>query len=310
MEILQKRFAAETGGISPTAISTYLRCQLRFFYHYVCNLLEPDETDDELIDNRTFGNIFHKAVQNIYERQTKLTGKRITSLIIDDMLKHDVEVEQAVDEAFRTEFFHIENPERKMPPLDGMQLINREVIIRYVRQLLELDRKLTPFTILGLEKYVSMPLGDTKIGGIIDRLDSVTNAESGEEQIRVIDYKTGSHKQKDLPDVEAIFDPANIKDHSDYYLQAFIYSHIVRLKTKDPVSPALLFIQHAGADDYDPTLKIGKQPVYDIASESERFIELLQQKISEIFNPDLAFAPTDDSDRCRLCPYATICGRI
>lgn len=155
-----------------------------------------------------------------------------------------------------------------------------------------------------------MPLGDTKIGGIIDRLDSVTNAESGEEQIRVIDYKTGSHKQKDLPDVEAIFDPANIKDHSDYYLQAFIYSHIVRLKTKDPVSPALLFIQHAGADDYDPTLKIGKQPVYDIASESERFIELLQQKISEIFNPDLAFAPTDDSDRCRLCPYATICGRI
>ena len=310
MEILQKRFAAETGGISPTAISTYLRCQLRFFYHYVCNLLEPDETDDELIDNRTFGNIFHKAVQNIYERQTKLTGKRITSLIIDDMLKHDVEVEQAVDEAFRTEFFHIENPERKMPPLDGMQLINREVIIRYVRQLLELDRKLTPFTILGLEKYVSMPLGDTKIGGIIDRLDSVTNAESGEEQIRVIDYKTGSHKQKDLPDVEAIFAPANIKDHSDYYLQAFIYSHIVRLKTKDPVSPALLFIQHAGADDYDPTLKIGKQPVYDIASESERFIELLQQKISEIFNPDLAFAPTDDSDRCRLCPYATICGRI
>ena len=155
-----------------------------------------------------------------------------------------------------------------------------------------------------------MPLGNTKIGGIIDRLDSITDPESGEEIIRVIDYKTGSHKQKDLPDVEAIFDPANIKDHSDYYLQAFIYSQIVRQKTEEAVSPALLFIQHAGADDYDPTLKIGKQPVRDIATESERFMELLQQKISEIFNQDLAFNPTDNSDRCRSCPYATICGRV
>ena len=309
LEVLRKRFAPEAGGISPTAITTYLRCQLRFFYHYACNLQELDDNDDELIDNRVFGNIFHKAAQNIYERLRQLTGNHITSLAIDDLLKSAIEIEQIVDSAFRTEFFHITDPTRPMPPLDGLQLINREVIIKYIRLLLETDRRLTPFSILGLEKYVSMPWGKTKIGGIIDRLDCITDPQTGEERIRVVDYKTGSRKQKDLPDVEAIFDPANIKDHSDYYLQAFLYSMIVRQQSQTPVSPALLFIQHAGAEDYDPTLKLGKAPVIDIATESGTFMELLQKTTSEIFNQDLAFAPTADNDLCRSCPFAIICGR-
>ena len=38
------------------------------------------------------------------------------------------------------EVFHIEDPSATMPPLDGLQLINREVIVKYVRQLLEVDR--------------------------------------------------------------------------------------------------------------------------------------------------------------------------
>ena len=307
IESLQKRFASNKGGISPTAICTYLRCQLRFFYHYVCGLLEPDDNDEELIDNRSFGIIFHKAAQTIYERLKQLTDNCITTLVIDDLLKSGVEIEQAVDMAFRSEFFQMTDLSRPMPPMDGLQLINREVIIKYIRLLLEVDRKLTPFSILGLEKYVSMPFGNTIIGGIIDRLDSITNPETGEDLIRVIDYKTGARKQKDLPDVDAIFNSENIKDHSDYYLQAFLYSHIVRQDSSSPVSPALLFIQHAGADGYDPTLKLGKKPVTDIANESERFMQLLQETITEIFNKDHAFSPTNDDDCCRTCPYAAIC---
>lgn len=307
IEALKKRFTSDNGGISPTAICTYLRCQLRFFYHYVCGLLEPDDIDEDLIDSRSFGIIFHKAAQSIYEQLKQLTDNSITTQSIDELLKSGIEIEQAVDMAFRTEFFQIKDPLRPMPPMDGLQLINREVIIKYIRLLLEVDRKLTPFSILGLEKYVSIPFGNTKIGGIIDRLDSITNPETGEDLIRVIDYKTGARKQKDLPDVDAIFDPENIKDHSDYYLQTFLYSHIVRQESSSPVSPALLFIQHTGADGYDPTLKLGKKPVSDIANESERFMQLLQETIREIFNIDLAFSPTNDDDRCRNCPYAAIC---
>jgi CRISPR/Cas system-associated exonuclease Cas4 (RecB family) len=307
MTILKERFSKENGGISPTAISTYLRCQLRFFYHYVGNLIEPDDNDEELVDNRIFGNIFHKAAQNLYEQLKTLTGNLITALAIDDLLKSGVEIEQKVDEAFMTELFKIENPHRKMPALDGLQLINREVIIKYIRQLLETDRKLAPFSILGLEKPVKMPLDWTIVRGYIDRLDRITDPKTGEDIIRVIDYKTGAKKQKDLPDVAAIFDPTNVKEHSDYYLQAFLYSHIIRRETQAPVSPLLLFIQHAGADEYDPTLKLGKEPVRDIAAVSDEFMTLLTEKMSEIFCQDLAFSPTEDHERCSSCPYKKLC---
>ena len=325
MEILRQRFLQNTGIVSPTAISNYLRCQLRFFYRYVSNLAEPDNNDEDLIDNRIFGNIFHLSAQKVYEYLMQLTGDHITALAIDDLLKNNIEIERIVDNAFKRELFQIKDPTRRLPPLDGLQLINREVIIRYIRQLLETDKRLTPFTILGLEKEISMPLAirvndhtadaqDThettlKIGGYIDRLDSVVDPETGEERIRVIDYKTGAYHIKPLADVDAIFDPENFMEHSHYFLQAFLYSHIIRRETDTAVSPALLFIQHAGTDDYDPTLKLGKERVRDIATEAPRFMKLLNETISDIFNADITFMPTNDMKRCHTCPYATLCGR-
>ena len=300
LDILRQRFSKERGGISPTAISTYLRCQLRFFYHYVSGLLEPDDTDDELIDNRVFGNIFHTAAQTLYE---PFINRRVIPAMLDDLLKDEVAIERAVDTAIKTE---LHTPNNTLH-LDGLQLINREVIIKYVRLLIETDRRLAPFTILGIEKRVRMPWGDSFVGGIIDRLDCVTDPVSGQERIRVIDYKTGSRRLRPMPDVDAIFDPAQIPNHSDYYLQAFLYSHIVSRAKKEPVSPALLFIQHATAEDYDPTLVVGREPVTDITVHADRFIALLKETTDAIFSPDLRFTPTDDRNRCRSCPYAALC---
>ncbi len=303
LDVLRQRFSNDSGGISPTAISTYLRCQLRFFYRYVSNLKEPDDTDDELIDNRVFGNIFHEAAHRLYEQ---FIGRLVTADLLDALLNDDSAIARAVDKAFQKELSIIHYP---LSTLDGLQLINREVIIRYIRLLVETDRRLAPFTILGLEHPVSMPWDETKVGGIIDRLDCVADPATGEDRIRVIDYKTGARHLCPMPDVDAVFDPAQIPNHSDYYLQAFLYSHIVRQHHAEPVSPLLLFIQHAAAEGYDPTLVIGREPVADIAVHSDRFIALLKETIDAIFSPDLRFMPTDDRNRCRSCPYTALCKR-
>ena len=301
---MQKRFAKERGGISPTAINSYLRCQLRFFYRYVCEIAEPDNTEDELIDNRLFGNIFHKAAQFVYER---FGSKPINSMMLDDILKETVTIERCVDEAIKQELFNINDSSRPLPPLDGLQLINREVIIKYVRQLLEVDRRFTPFRILGLELPVKTQVGNLQVSGIIDRLDSIIDPQTGKDHIRVIDYKTGSRHIKPMSDVEAIFSQEAIKEHSDYYLQTFLYAHIVRSKTPNTVSPCLLFIQHARSDDYDPTLCIGKESVTDIATYSEEYIKLFESLLDELFNPQLSFTPTDERKRCETCPFASLC---
>jgi len=347
MEILRKRFAAHPSTLNsqpsarplvackartlnsqpsplltPTAINRYMRCPLQFYYNYVCGLREPEDTEDDTIDNRIFGNIFHEAAQTVYERLMQ-KSHQIMPRDIDDVLKQKVDIERAVDEAMQKEL-SIPSPsgsdneqlkQAGLKDLNGLQLINREVIIHYVRQLLEVDRKLAPFTIIGLEKDVittlKTPFIETTIGGRIDRLDCVTTPDGG-EVIRVIDYKTGSHRPVPLPDVGSIFQDEYLSKHSDYYLQTFLYGCIVRSSRQhnpeqQPVSPALLFIQHAGVDDFDPVLSFGKERINDVADFREVFGQLLVEKVSEIFDPKQPFSPTTDRQRCTYCPYKGLC---
>lgn len=328
MEKLWQRFAAKAGRtngvngqplMTPTAVNRYLRCPLQFYYHYVCGLREPDETEDDVIDNRLFGNIFHEASRIIYSRLME-QSRQILAKDIDSLLRQRVDIERAVDQAIQQELFR--SSTGHMPQLNGLQLINREVIITYIRQLLKLDRRLAPFTILGLECDVTSDLTiegchesrspreviGVTIGGRIDRLDQVTDSD-GRQRIRVVDYKTGAKPlKKALADVEAIFQQESLAQHSDYYLQTFLYACLVRTEHPDtPVSPALLFIQHAGGDDYDPTLCFGREPIRDVADTSLRFMELLQQILHEIFAADVPFTPTADRDRCSTCPYKNLC---
>ena len=115
--------------------------------------------------------------------------------------------------------------------------------------------------------------------------------------------------------MEAIFRQDQLKNHSDYYLQTFLYSVIVARNSSLItlhsslliVSPALLFIQHAKADDYNPVLKFGKDYINDVAPYAEQFMSLLTQVIDEIFDPATSFLPTEDRTRCTNCPFRQLC---
>jgi len=226
---------------------------------------------------------------------------------LENLLKNSVDIERAVDKAFHQEF-------REHVPTGGLAVINREVIVHYLRQLVEVDRRLAPFTILKLEEdvlhQIALPtLGiTTTLGGRVDRLDRITNAD-GSQQIRVIDYKTSAGRLRPLRGVDDIFDDKHLSNHSDYYLQTLLYARIYSHSINDcAVAPALLFIQHTGADDYNPILKFGSSYINDIATpDGDRFAHLLMEKINEIFNPELPFTPTTETDRCRTCPYVQLC---
>jgi hypothetical protein len=122
-----------------------MRCQLQFFYHYVSGIIEPDNDDEDAIDNRIFGNIFHLAAHLLYKKLIQ-KSRYIVATDIEYLLQTGVDIERAVDKAFKRELFQIKDDARPLPPLDGLQIINREVIIKYIRQLLEIDSRLAPFT--------------------------------------------------------------------------------------------------------------------------------------------------------------------
>ena len=324
--------------LTPTFLNTYLRCEKQFYYKYVEGLIEPDEIDEDEVDNKVFGNIFHRAAELFYQglasnnalttdNKGKLKLTRpivITKEQLEQALKDESLVYRLVDQAFREELFKV-SATGYHPKYNGLQLINKEVIARYIRQLITIDMRQAPFTILGLELVVKTGIEvetsigklSLTIGGFIDRLDAVAangnaNGKNLAERIRVIDYKTGRISTTHPRALDEVFNPSMLNKHTDYYLQSMLYSIIVKHNKdlnpgQEPVSPGLLFIQNAGAEDYDPTLKMGKELISSIDVYEEEFMKQLKVLIANIFDKDQPFRPTDDKHRCEYCPYAALC---
>ncbi len=307
--------------LSPSAINSYLRCPLLFYYHIVAGLKEPEAED--LDDMRMFGNIFHHSAFLIYQYLAQQNGL-IQKEAISNMLNKNqgLALERIVDQAYNDILFKVKNNQQR-PEYNGLQLINRKVILTYLHRLLDLDKQLAPFSIRFLEKdfytNLTFPTSTGKdrtitLGGFIDRLDEIIDSNDT-KRIRVIDYKTGKPMKDKLTSIEEIFDPQNVTSkHSDYFLQTFLYAAIIKNHQevnpdKLPVSPALLFIQNTAAQEYDPTLSINDEKITDISSCQKEFEEQLQKLLAEIFDPEQPFVATDDLDRCKNCAFNQLCGR-
>ena len=305
-------------SISATAINQYLRCQKSFFYRFICGIEDNDESDEETMDSRSFGTIFHKAAEIIY---LPFIGKDVNAQDIKNILADPSRISRAVDDAFRIELFHID-PSRPMPALDGMQLINRNIVITMIKGLLQYDMRHVPFHIQGLEMRISDTLTfDTSRGkktlnvkGFIDRLDIVTGF-NGNKTLRVVDYKTGASRPLPLKSVEEIFSPTPRQGtHPAYYLQTLLYSRILASPEKGnpytlmPVSPALLYPHFASSKDYDPTICFDKSPIHDVKEHLNPYLHHLSLLLSDMFDETKPFNPAPDTTQCSRCFYHDICG--
>lgn len=314
--------------LSPTAIYRYLHCPLQFYYRTVCKLHEDDNDDENEIDNMTFGNIFHRTAELIYRRLSQGTDRVITASEIKRLYDNSEALYAFIDDAFREKLFKVDDA-RFRPKYNGLQLLNRKVIYLYVRSLLEIDMRTAPFSILSLEDGFYDDLTFTvggqertlQIGGQVDRIDRI---ECDGRHLRVVDYKTGSPLSSLPTSVADIFDPSLVQSrHTDYYLQAFLYALLIRHGATTapqvnpaqlPVSPALLFIRKAQIADYNPMLEFAGEKrgsrvaIADINDYHQDFTDALKKLLEEIFNADLPFIPTQQTERCLTCPYHKICG--
>ena len=302
-EVMKKLEKFES--VSPSALNKYISCPLSYYYKYIAGLKDNEEAELGEVDAIKYGLIFHASMDQLYK---DIENQILTADILKTKKK---EVDKIVEQKFREELYG-----KDEIASNGVQTLTLNTIKTYVKKMIDIDihtaENSDEFRILESEKphYKEISAGGTtkKIGGIIDRIDSIK--KDGEETIRIVDYKSGSAKSG-VECIEDMFLNENKKKNRGYYLQTFLYSVIIKDKNPDKnVVPALLYIISAKKEDNPVlTMKSGskKVPISDISDYQEDFINMLSEKMGELFNKDVPFRATNDDHVCEYCTFKPLC---
>ena len=295
--------------LSPSALSVYIECPMRFFYQKIAGIQEPDEITEEA-DARIFGLIFHDAVEQLY--QDKI-GREVTAEDVDYWLKNTIIIDQLIKDGFK-KFLMMDYDQgrQSFAEIQGRNVMVFEVIKRYLIQFLKLEKKKAPFTILDLEKKVQWNCTaanglNLKLGGIIDRLEEKDGIWN------IMDYKTGSGVAE-TNSVADLFDTDKHKKNKAIF-QTLLYSLILD-ETEDavvPKQPSVIWVRDVFKSTYDTKLYLKegrskKNPIL-LQSVKEEFKANLENLLEEIYDDTIPFKGAEDTDKCRYCTYKVLCNR-
>jgi CRISPR/Cas system-associated exonuclease Cas4 (RecB family) len=303
-KIMEKYTASGNSYLSPSSLSTYLDCRLKFYFSRIAGLQESDEASEE-IEAKDIGTLLHETMFRMYN---PFCGLEVSASDIEKMQPPDM-VKRYVDGAFRKEFYKTNDDSFEVNP-EGQNIIIYEVIKKYASRILHTDKGMAPFKIIELEnKYLStidIQAGSVKItvriGGKIDRIDLKDNI------IRIIDYKTGQAETK-IKTIDELFDRNNTTRNKAVF-QTLVYASIYDKIYNRPgkISLGLYITRKIFSEDFDPLVKL-KDDTLDFLIIREPFLMKLEQLIREIFDDDTDFDQTPDEENCKYCSFAEICHR-
>lgn len=296
--------------LSPSALSVYIQCKLRFYFKSVARVREADEVE-EVVDARIFGNIFHKAAELVYADYFKNNA-----LVTKQELKRIAAGNEYLNEILVKSFSQVFYGDKtsRVFKVEGKNQLVYNVIMKYLLRMLEADSKVAPFSIVGLEKNVSEMVEfelngqkmKVRLGGQVDRLDRT------DEALRVIDYKTGSDKLTFIH-INDVFDPDFIKDTKAVF-QTFVYSYLLSKEYASElcVKPMVYQVKNL----FDPKAAFSIVSTKYTPYKSGNFLDIagevelhLKELLAELFDKNKPFAQTENLNSCKNCPYKSMCGR-
>ncbi|NLX27923.1 MAG: hypothetical protein GXY59_03020 [Bacteroidales bacterium] len=296
--------------LSPSAIITFLQCRLRFYYRYVEGLREAGEVTED-IDRQLFGNLFHKAAENLYRPLLHMSlGKEA----LQRVAASEERIRECILRAFATEYFRVDPEGWRALTIEGKALLIQTTVREYLRNLLEVDGALDALLLHALELEcettlevpVDGELRHIRVGGKVDRVDEVAG------RVRVIDYKTGSLLASALSfsSPGELFAP-DVKNLKKEIVQALIYSLILRKEVfrGSPVTAAIYSIVNLKDDHFRTNIEMNRNPV-EVEGIGEELEVLLKGVLGEIYSREGVFTQTVHRERCGVCPYNVLCRRV
>lgn len=307
MEAIQSANVGSAGyrGLSPSAINMYLECKLKFYFKHIARIKEPREVDED-VDARMLGNFLHHVMERFYKN---LEGKKKSRQVEKgDFEGGELAIDKLIDTLF-IETFRL-NPAEKVD-YEGQRVVVKEIVKHFALKILKLDKDRAPFVMEAVEAVgllynvkIDRAPGYVVIGGKIDRIDRKDN------ELRIIDYKTGKDKQ-DFDSIDSLFEREANRNKAAF--QTFLYALLYKANNKThgmSVLPGLINRDYLFGKQADFGFRIKRGAVVE-ATEAvmTEFESHLKKILEEIFNPEEVFDQTTLIENCRYCPYKSICYR-
>lgn len=287
-------------GVSPSALNTFVRCPLDFYYSYLLRLPETEEVE-ETIESATLGTIVHEILEAYYKPEC---GKPLQVATVRGWLE-TVEADTIARFGERFEAHEISY---------GKNLLIVKVAIRFLRNYLEKEiealqqlaaegQTLTVLhTELSLDHELDMVLPQREdqtatvlLKGHADRVDLIGDT------IRIIDYKTGKVMPGELL-IDDVEDLAT-EERNRKALQLLIYA-LLYFKKQDQqavlkLESGIISFRNLSAGFMHTGIK-SKSPLLD-AELMQSVENQLKAMIANIYDQHTAFAHSEDSEYCLYC---------
>ena len=288
--------------LSPTSISTYLRCSLQYYWKYIMNI-NCDEVNEEIQMN-VIGSIIHNTLDELY--------RNFGNEIVTESKFLEVR-SQYLDKCYQNALRN--NNFRNGLPKTGFNSIIASVIDTMISRFLDNEHNIVKensLRILCTEKELSFHLNNVELHGFADRIDLLN------DKLRVIDYKTGSVNPYD---VSISANAKQLQDMHDKSIQLIMYKYLfIKMLNSNTLGLDEALIAHIEEENIVPgiialqkmsngvfELKVNNA---DLANDFEAQCDIMfEQLISDIFDKNNPFTQTDDTKVCGYCSFRNICKR-
>ncbi len=254
--------------LSPSVLTDYIDCPLKFYYKHILRLEAPKEDDDKT--SLVFGTFFHASAEHF-----ELSGRKAS-------------LAECMEQAYE----QLKQEEKGL-----ISQFHRDMVENYLRGLQSYYERMPDRHFQEAEKEfvmnVAMEGMQLKFGGKIDRID-----QEGENLI-LCDYKTGGNDEQ-YKQIDSLFEPEKA-DRAKYLFQIMFYAWL--LWKQKPIGVQILYIHKLQSKDYKP-----KVLTYDLQTHNqfdqkikEYIKELFDTSEGKMWNSK----PSEK--KCRYCDFSSLC---
>jgi CRISPR/Cas system-associated exonuclease Cas4 (RecB family) len=308
-------YLIEMKGISPSSLSTYINCPLKYYLRYIAQIEDNSVEEDTGVN--VIGTIIHDTLEFLFADYLPKEGKMqiIDKELFDKVIKP--QWEQKLTQSIT------KNLPNGLPDV-GFNYLNRVTIEQQLKNYLNYTSKQLEHSDLiiletegELKATLSEPFGTCLFKGRTDRIDQSNGL------VRVIDYKTGHVDNSDLKVPVRHHSESNLdylKQIPEKALQLLLYKYLF-LKENPTISPeqvtaAIHGLKYANTIEFSLTKASPTKSDTDADTtflEGDSFIPnmeaMLEAIVAEMLDTEIPFVQAKDDKKCRYCEFKLICKR-